>query len=80
MSRYVRSIEVTPPEHSIVESERIVLMGFACPSCFGHGEFADYDAPEVKKRSCSKCGGTGHVKAVVKVSWEPDSLTVTDNK
>lgn len=76
MSRYVRSIEVTPPEHSCVESEKIVLIGFDCPNCFGHGEFADFDTREGKTRSCAKCGGTGSVKAVVKILWEPDLTKV----
>jgi hypothetical protein len=61
MSRQIRKeyIEVCPPLFPGEQPmERIVLRDFPCPQCKGD-------------KDCPVCKGTGKLRAVVTVTWEP---------
>lgn len=70
-----------PDEHPM---EKEVFNGIPCAHCHGNGQFWGTDEKrESVKKDCPVCKGTGMLKAVVTISWEPDVKrisTIKDNK
>lgn len=64
--------------------EQFVIPEITCGHCHGNGWFWGTDERmESVKRDCPVCKGTGMLKAVVTISWEPDVKrisTIKDNK
>ena len=73
MSRTANMVEVTPPSHSFVVTESVIIRGYVCPNCNGCREFNEQTGHDtVKTKQCSYCAGTGKVKATVGIVWSPD--------
>ncbi|WP_455787383.1 hypothetical protein [Parabacteroides goldsteinii] len=72
MSTQKRIIEVTPPLYQKVW-EKMVLNGFSCPVCHGHGGSSEQVGfSEHKETECDYCQGAGKVKAEIQINWKPD--------
>jgi DNA-directed RNA polymerase subunit RPC12/RpoP len=72
MSRKKVIIEVWPPDYENYE-EKSVAGGFTCPRCAGRGWLADYsDVKDYRQVECSRCAGTGLLRARVAIAWEAD--------
>lgn len=72
MSSQKGIIEVFPPNISISQ-ESYNLCNFECPTCRGKGYHEEQiNREEYKQIACSRCDGTGRMKAEIVVAWEPD--------
>lgn len=72
MSTQHHTINVTPPIYQQVH-ENMIFSNYKCPVCNGRGFFTEQIAHnEWTSKSCNYCDGTGKVKAVVHIKWQPD--------
>ena len=71
MSNIKHIIEVCPPE-CILRTENRVFTGFVCPSCSGRGTHIEYGPRKTNIIECSRCAGTGKLKAKASIVWEAD--------
>lgn len=72
MSKRQNGVLITAPLFGTGE-EREEFTGYACGYCHGNGWFPGIgEQNERTKIKCPKCGGTGKVKAVVTIDWQPD--------
>ena len=72
MSTQQHTINVNPPKYQKVH-ENMVFRNYDCPVCNGRGSFTEQTGPkEWSSTLCDYCDGTGKVKAVVNIKWQPD--------
>lgn len=72
MSKQRNIIEITPPEYQQVR-ENMFFRNYTCPVCNGKGSFTEQTGyNEWESTVCDYCDGTGKVKAVVNIKWQPD--------
>lgn len=72
MSKKQAGVLITAPLFGTGQ-EREEFNGYYCGYCQGNGYFwNDASDNERQKYPCPKCGGTGKVKAVVTIDWQPD--------
>lgn len=72
MSRKQNGVLITAPLFGTGQ-EREVFEGYPCGYCHSKGYFSrDSEEGQWEKYPCPKCGGTGKVKAVVTIDWQPD--------
>ena len=73
MSERQNGVLITAPLFGTGVESAGEFRGYSCGYCQGNGWFLD---PEIiherVKMACPKCGGTGKVKAVVTIEWQPD--------
>jgi DNA-directed RNA polymerase subunit RPC12/RpoP len=62
-------IEIIPPAHDNIE--QVVERGLQCPCC-SRGKIVEWGIKENRVIDCSRCGGTGLLRARVTVEWEAD--------
>lgn len=70
MSKKKQIYELTPPEYGS-DFEKEVYTGFRCTKCNGNGWVRDWDAKRDDPAviGCTRCGGSGRLKAEVTVKW-----------
>jgi DnaJ-class molecular chaperone len=73
MSTKRQVVDVVPSNYGN-DSEGAILSGFECPRCCGMGFTVDYGARrgEESRLTCERCGGSGRLRALVRIAWEPD--------
>jgi hypothetical protein len=71
MSCEKKMIEIVPPEYNNVPEES-VFWGISCPKCSGSGNTMEWGIKENYKMACERCGGSGRLRALVRIAWEPD--------
>ena len=70
MSKQTHIIEIVPQKYDN-KPEKEELTGFDCPTCSGRGWHWNHER-ETTKEACSRCGGSGKLKAKVTILWESD--------
>lgn len=75
MSEVGKILTIRPPEYmgAGIKKESFVSTGHKCEVCNGHGWNWGLDelGHEMEKVTCSVCGGSGELTAIVNVEWKP---------
>lgn len=72
MSKRQNGVLITAPLFGTGQ-EREEFNGYSCGYCQGEGWHWNPEIIHERVKSpCPKCGGTGKVKAVVTIDWQPD--------
>lgn len=74
MSELKGMLILSPPELGIVKEERIEgKTSCDCPQCHGNGWCWNFDyIREPVKENCPVCDGSGKLKPIITIEWEPD--------
>ena len=71
MSKRKQIIELIAPDYKNgVEND--TFNGFSCPACNGRGWNLDHAPRGSTKIDCTRCGGSGKLRAKVTIEWEAD--------
>ena len=73
MSEKKQVVEVSPNKF-VHDTERIYLYDFVCVSCNGSGNHVAYHGKDASVIECSRCKGSGRLRAKVVISWEADTV------
>ena len=65
-------ITIEPGDGCDNTPERFEIDGFECPYCNGRGRHRVYVGKDEYDVACSRCSGSGRLKAVVRIDWKQD--------